>query len=171
MRATRAHDSADAARLEALLEKVDVLLGQARSDIESAKLRALANMREKMATANSELRMISRGDHERGNGSWRDAKPIDEWTDWEELKETYKVSLKLLKASDLTIAIAASAKASSQYGEVCGFFSCDTVIDETFVVTYSDAVFTKMEGCMMKALIELDKDPSKKGGHAGQASG
>ena len=67
-----------------------------------------------------------------------------------------------MKASDLTTAIGASAKASSQYGEVCGFFSCDTVFDETFVVTYSDAVITKMEGCMMKALIELDKDPSKK---------
>ena len=162
LRATRAQNSADAATLEALLEKVEVLLEQARGDIESAKERALANMRAKMAAAHKELKMIARGDHERGSGSWRDAKPIDEWAEWEELKETYKVSLKLLKASDLTTAIAASAKASSQYGEVCGFFSCDTVVDETFVVAYSDAVITKMEGCMMKALIELDKDPSKK---------
>jgi hypothetical protein len=119
-------------------------------------------MREKMATANSELRMISRGDHERGNGSWRDAKPLGEWTEWEELKETYKLTLKLLKASDLTTGIAAHFKASSQYGEICGFFSCDTDLEDDVVATYRDAVITKMEGCMMKALIELDKDTTKK---------
>jgi len=146
-----------------LADKAEALLDHARGqDLAIAKAKACEKVRLGMEAAHKVLETMSRGDHERTGKSWLEPKAVGDWNDWDELTEHYKLTLKLLKASDLTTAIAAASRARATMLEVCGFFDVPELDVPGFEATFNCAVVTKMEGCMMKALIDLDKDGGKR---------
>ena len=112
----------------------------------------------KLDTVMQELTPIAGGDHEQTGQNWLGEKALDKWTDWTELKEHYQNSLELVKGPALVASIKKADQFCSQAGEFATFFSTTPLDLVGLKLQYSKAVVTKLHGCLMKVLVDLDKD-------------
>ena len=112
----------------------------------------------KLDTVMQELTPIAGGDHEQKGQNWLGEKALDKWTDWTELKEHYKHSLKLVKGPALVASMKKAEQFCGQAEEFATFFSTTPLDLVGLKLQYSKAVVTKLHGCLMKVMVDLDKD-------------